>query len=350
MSLAVEGNKNVATTGAGDPVGNVPREPPAPQVVASVTPPMPQAVAVSSPSAVLKKLPTHPIPAEAVTHLSAAPDTAAVIVKKSIVATLANPVRSLGQLTPVGTAPPTKQGPTTVIGQMGPRPLLQHPMEPKKTMIPAGVRPGLVQTQPSTMTIASIAEQQTQQHIVQHHPAPIGASDAHIRMIQMPQLPQSPLRQSSLTSVQRPVTSTTSIRLPQSPVRQHQLPQLPVGATTQRLIAQPGVTRHVIVSSAGAVTTNQRHLAMLPQTPTAPPAHQQHPHSNLLPTVPSSIMPFNPSSLVPQHLNSSPAMSLSGNVAKLNNYQHLLANAKPVVQPRMPKQARIRHRNTSREE
>merc|ERR1711978_699008 len=93
-----------------------------------------------------------------------------------------------------------------------------------------------------TVAITSIAEQQQQQqqqvqlnhnhqqHIVQHHPPPLGPGDTRLRMIQVPHQPQPhhhhhppppPLHH------QRPPVS-----LPQSPVRQSALP--PVSALTAR--------------------------------------------------------------------------------------------------------------------
>lgn len=248
-----------------------------------------------------------------------------------------------------------------------------------------------IPSQPSTLTIASIAEQQTQQHIVQHHPPPVAAAitgENRIRMLQVPlnpqptavpQLPQSPVKQSALNATNNassPVVtigagaaprhspntppgapvSSAALRLPQSPVRQPstQLPQVPVVGPRALLTQQPvaaappsasalgppgGSVRQVIVNSSPAVamaSPNTRHIAMLPQAPT---------HSGLLSSVPSRLMP--PSNLVPHPIGSIAVSTASapatvvqhggpGSSPKIfsqqgPNYQQLLANARPVT-------------------
>ncbi len=244
-----------------------------------------------------------------------------------------------------------------------PRPVQPQPQPPTQTVAAAAILPQ-TQPQPSTITITSIAEHQTQQaaaaaavaqqqqqqHIVQHHPppAPLAAGDTRLRMIQVPPLPQSPVRQSALPPRgHSPLTSRPPLRLPQSPVRQHQLPQVPIGvgaitaAQQQRLLAQqqptpppahsggqpplPGIGagaggpdrgrprgQPLLVGSApgsaGRVPSPAHTLSMLPQSP-SPGILPTAPSPDVLPPPPGpgvlggghrNLMPYPPSNLMPQ--------------------------------------------------
>lgn len=157
-----------------------------------------------------------------------------------------------------------------------------------------------------TATILTTSGNETQ-HLVQHHPPPVGhltPMDPRLRMIQMPQhpaLPQSPVRQSALSLTAHPAQSRGQpprFTMPPSPI---QLPQTPYNLNAHPLSQSQVAASHRLAphahrgAAAGKVVLSSNATAsMLPKTP-HPAAMYQPPHSTAMHTLPSSAV-----NLIPQ--------------------------------------------------
>ena len=285
----------------------------------------------------------------------------------------AHPNGSLGHSYPVSAAPMVVSkkmihGPVTTHLPISARPLPHAAHQTRH--LPAGTivtstSHGLTHSQhlphvaaahlasPATILTTSGGSGETQQHLVQHHPPPVGhltPLDPRLRMIQMPQhpaLPQSPVRPSALSLTAHPSQSLGQSRgqprftMPQSPI---QLPQTPYNLNAHPLSQGQVSVSHRLAPHAHrgppgkVVLSSNATASMLPKTP-HPAMYQPPPHTtamhlpssavnlipqaqltrtNMLPQPPSNLQPPPPSKILPPNL---PHYQLFGghNSRKRNN-------------------------------